>query len=444
MSGGISSADPAVTLHFDRPMIDLSHLLLQLIVILVAARLAGRAVRYLGQPAVVGEMVAGLALGPSLFGAVAPSLAGSLFPADSLVPLTALSQLGVLLFMFVVGLRLDLAVLRGKVRAAVATSYASIALPFAMGGAIAPFLFERLAPPQVSLLSFALFLGSAMSVTAFPVLARILTERGLLGTKIGTVAIACAAVDDVTAWCILAGVVAVARAAPEAAGQAGREFLLTIGSSILFVLLMATIGRRVIASAAAKLTRQSPELSVTSISVALIVALASAWVTEQLGIHALFGAFLAGTIIPRFSSDGRTAFATEIAAGVEDVVSAVLLPIFFALTGLRTSIALVEGAAMWGICALILAIAVTGKLGGSALASRFSGLSWRDSFAIGALMNTRGLMELVILNVGLEIGIISPALFAMMVLMALVTTAMTSPLLTVILQHEPRAAGVTV
>ena len=421
-------------------MINLSQLLLELVVILVAARLAGRAVRYIGQPAVVGEMAAGLALGPSLFGAIAPGLSASLFPVDALIPLSALSQIGVLLFMFVVGLRLDLTMLRGKARAAVATSYASIVLPFAMGAAIAPFLFERLAPPNVALLPFVLFLGSAMSVTAFPVLARILTERGLLGTQIGTVAIASAAVDDVTAWCILAGVIAVARTTTEAAGQASREFLVTVGSSTVFVLLMATVGRRILASLGARITRRAGERSRTVISAALIVALASAWVTEQLGIHALFGAFLAGTIMPRVSATGGPSIATEIANGVEDVVSAVLLPIFFAMTGLRTSLALVDGTAMWGICFLIIAIAVAGKFGGSAIASRLSGLSWRDSFAIGALMNTRGLMELVILNVGLEIGVITPTLFAMMVLMALVTTAMTSPLLTALLQPKPRVS----
>jgi Kef-type K+ transport system membrane component KefB len=421
-------------------MIDLGHLLLQLVVILVAARLTGRAIQYIGQPPVIGEMVAGLALGPSLLGAVSPATLGFLFPPDSLAPLSALSQLGVLLFMFVVGLRLDLALLQSKARTAVATSYASIIAPFAMGAAVAPWLHEALAPPGVALLPFTLFLGAAMSVTAFPVLARILTDRGLLQTRVGSVAIASAAVDDVTAWCILAGVVAVARAGQAGASLAGREFLVTILGSAGYVLLMATGGRRLLADFARRhgALRMTPQF----VSAAVILALASAWVTERLGIHALFGAFLAGAIMPRSPGDGRVAMASEVADRVEDVVGAVLLPVFFAITGLRTSITHIAEPGLLGVFALILLIAITGKLGGSSIAARLTGMSWREALAIGALMNTRGLMELVILNVGLDIGVISPALFSMMVLMALVTTAMTSPLLVVLRQHRRSAEPV--
>ena len=420
-------------------MIDLGHLLLQLIVILVAARLAGRAIQVIGQPPVIGEMLAGLALGPSLLGALSPRTLEFLFPADSLGPLSALSQLGVLLFMFVVGLRLDLGLLRGKARAAVATSYASIAAPFAMGAALAPSLHDTLAPAGVGLLPFALFLGAAMSVTAFPVLARILTDRGLLQTRIGSVAIASAAVDDVTAWCILAAVVAVARASYDATSMAGREFLATILASAGYVLLVATVGRRLLSG----WVRGRRDFTLTSpfVSAAVILALASALVTETLGIHALFGAFLAGTIVPRTAREGTVAVASGIADRVEDVVGAVLLPVFFAITGLRTSIGLIAEPGLWGVFAIILLIAVTGKLGGSAIAARLTGMSWREALSIGALMNTRGLMELVILNVGLDIGVISPALFTMMVLMALVTTAMTSPLLLVLLRREASAAA---
>ena len=413
-------------------MIDLGQLLLQLLVILVAARLAGRAIQFIGQPPVIGEMVAGLALGPSLLGAISPRTLESLFPAESLIPLSALSQLGVVLFMFVVGLRLDLRVLRDKARAAVATSYASIAAPFIMGAALAPWLHQTLAPPGVGLLPFSLFFAAAMSVTAFPVLARILTDRGLLQTRIGSVAIASAAVDDVTAWCILAGVVAVARASQDATTAAGREFFVTILSSGAYVLVVATVGRRLLAEWLE--ARSSLSMTPYLVSVAVILALASAWATEALGIHALFGAFLAGTIIPRHA--GRLAFATGIADRVEDVVGAVLLPVFFAITGLRTSIGLIVEPGLWGVFLLILLVAVTGKLGGSAIAARMTGMSWREALSIGALMNTRGLMELVILSVGLDIGVISPALFAMMVLMALVTTAMTSPLLLVLLRRQ--------
>lgn len=434
-------------------MLDLDLLLAQLVVILLAARLAGRLVRPLGQPPVIGEMIAGLALGPSVLGAIAPGALAALFPADRLTPLATLSQLGVLLFMFVVGLRLDLTVLRSRAHAAVAVSHASIAAPFLLGAAIAPLLHERLAPAGVGLLPFALFLGAAMSVTAFPVLARILAERELLGTRIGAVAIAAAAVDDATAWCILAAVVAVARAS--GSGTAGGSlgpggagtFAITLLTTGIYVAAVATLGRRLLArgvasSVARRATRSDTlEASVPPhiVSLAVVGALASAWVTEQLGVHALFGAFLAGTAVPRATAAergaGRAGLAGALADRIESVVSAVLLPVFFAFTGLRTSVALIDGAGMWALFALILLVAVAGKAGGAATAARLTGMPWRGALAVGALMNTRGLMELVILNVGLDIGVISPALFAMMVLMALVTTVMTSPLLARI-QHR--------
>jgi Kef-type K+ transport system membrane component KefB len=421
-------------------MLDLGHLLLQLIVILVAARLAGRAVRSLGQPPVIGEMLAGLALGPSLLGAVAPRALAWLFPAGSLAPLAALSQLGVLLYMFCVGLRLDLDVLRGKAKAAVATSHASIAVPFAMGAALAPWLHGTLAPPGIGLLPFTLFLGAAMSVTAFPVLARILTDRGLLGTRIGSVAIASAAVDDVTAWCILAAVVAVARSAHDAASAAGRELAFTFLGTAMYVALVVTVGRRLLAAAERDRERRRLPITPQLVSAAIIIALASAWITERLGVHALFGAFLAGTAMPRGTLAPEGGAATQIADRVEDVVGATLLPVFFAITGLRTSVGLLDDPGLWVACAAIFAVAVGGKVGGSAVAARLTGMSWRDALSIGALMNTRGLMELVILNVGLDIGVISPALFAMMVLMALATTAMTSPLVSVLRRPERAAA----
>jgi Kef-type K+ transport system membrane component KefB len=423
-------------------MFAFGHLLLQLVVILVAARLAGRAVRAFGQPQVIGEMAAGLALGPSLFGAIAPDTLAWLFPASSLAPLSVLSQLGVLLFMFVVGLRVDLDVLRGRAGVAVATSHASIVVPFLLGAGLAPWLHDTLAPSGVGLLPFTLFLGAAMSVTAFPVLARILTERRLLGTRVGSVAIASAAVDDVTAWCILAAVVAVARTGADAASIAGREFLLTIGGATLYVLLAATIGRRLLAKLDRERVRRNLAVTPQIVGGAIIVALASAWVTEAIGVHALFGAFLAGTLMPRAGTAREPAISTQIADRMEDIVGAVLLPVFFALTGLRTSIGLLDGPALWGVCAVIFAVAVIGKLGGSATAARLAGMTWREALSVGALMNTRGLMELVILNVGLEIGVISPALFAMMVLMALVTTAMTSPLVSVLYEGERATAPV--
>jgi Kef-type K+ transport system membrane component KefB len=395
-------------------------LLAQLLVILTAARLAGRAVRVLGQPRVIGEMAAGLALGPSLFGALAPSGMNAVFPADRMVPLATLSQLGVILFLFVVGLRLDLTALRARAGSAVAISHASIAVPFALGAALGPWLHPTLAGPGTPRLPFVLFLGAAMSVTAFPVLARILSERGLVGTRLGSLAIACAAVDDVTAWCLLAGVVAVARA-----GDAVSAVATTVLGAGAFTVLALTAGRRALASwARRRRTLDVAPVDLESVGLSILLALAFALTTEWLGVHALFGAFLAGAIVPREA--GRAA---AIADRLEDVVGTVLLPVFFAFTGLRTEIGLVTTAGLWGVFAVILAAAIFGKLGGSAAAARWTGMPWPDALAIGLLMNTRGLMELVILNVGLEIGVISPALFAMMVLMALATTVMTAPLL---------------
>lgn len=446
-------------------MLDLGLLLAQLITILLVARLSGRLVRLVGQPAVVGEMIAGLALGPSLFGAIAPNAMHALFPTDKLLPLATLSQLGVVLFMFVVGLRLDLTVLRSKVQAAAAVSQASIIAPFLLGFALAKPLHADLAPQGVAFLPFALFMGAAMSITAFPVLARILDERRMLHSKIGAIAIAAAAIGDATAWCILAAVLAVATATADGA-SGWSTFGITIGSTLLFVLIAALVIRPIVASWLNALIAQvrrpmrgsRPELVTTQVvSLAVVVALVAAWITEQLGVHALFGAFVAGAVVPRIGINGASvsshqdadAVATvphavpheefpqpthsmllpdAIADRIESVVSAVLLPVFFAFTGLRTSVGLISGTAMWAVFAVILLVAVSGKIGGAAAAAKLTGMSWRDSLSIGALMNTRGLMELVILSVGLDIGVISPALFAMMVLMALVTTVITSPL----------------
>ena len=404
-------------------MLDLGLLLAQLVVVLAAARLAGLLVRPLGQPAVVGEMLAGLALGPSLLGAVAPGAMRALFPPDALVPLATLSQLGVLLYMFVVGLRLDLGALHGRARTAVAVSHASIVLPLALGAGLAPLLHPAFAPPGVALPPFALFLGAAMSVTAFPVLARILEERGLAGTRLGTIAIAAAAVDDATAWCILAAVVAVAGGPTTGAAAALRAILLAAGWALLLVL----VARPLLARLAAARRAGDRPASATVVSLAVVAALVSALVTEWIGVHALFGAFLAGVAVPRVGA--RHGLATAIADRIEAVVGAVLLPVFFAFTGLRASVGLLDGAEAWTAAGLVLLAAVVGKVGGSAGAARLLRMGWRDALAVGALMNTRGLMELVIASVGLEIGVISPALFTMLVLMALATTAMTSPLL---------------
>jgi len=403
-------------------VLNLPLLLTQLLVILASARIAGRAARALGQPSVVGEMFAGIALGPSLLGVVAPAALGRLFPPDALVPMNTLSQLGVILFMFVVGLRLHLAVLRGRLRSAVVISQVSIILPFALGSMLGWWIYPTVAEPHVARVPFVLFVGAAMSITAFPVLARILAERNLTTTRLGSIATACAAVDDATAWCLLAAVVAVARS-----GNALQQFGQTLGGAALYTLVVATLGHRLWERWN---SRSSAVVGPELVGAAVLLALASSLATELIGVHPLFGAFLAGAIVPRTKD-----LAEAIAERVDSVVSTVLLPVFFMYTGLRTDVRLVTDAGLWNVFAAIIAAAVLGKLGGSALAARLTGMSGRDSLALGALMNTRGLMELVILTIGFEIGVINRTLFSMMVLMAILTTVMTSPLLSIVLRN---------
>jgi K+:H+ antiporter len=415
-------------------MAPLSLAILQVCVILAATRLVGVGFRLLRQPQVVGELVAGILLGPSFLGFFAPDLASSLFPQQSLGFLSTLSQLGLLIFMFLVGLDLDPleykhAPLR---RMALITSYVSIAIPFALGVGLALTLFNVLAGPQGTPLTFALFMGTAMSITAFPVLARILRERGMLGTRLGGLAIACAAIDDVTAWCMLATVVVIVRAF-----QSGASLVLTVGGTITFAAFMLVVVRRWLKRLATTRERAgyvSQELLV----VTLLVTLSSALVTELIGIHALFGAFLAGVIMPK-----DRAFIRELREKLEDLTIVLLVPLYFAFTGLRTSVVLFGSEpALWAICLLIIVIASIGKWGGASIASYWTGLAPREASILGVLMNTRGLVELVVLNVGLDIGVLSPTLFAMMVLMALATTFMTTPLLQWIDRLSPRTAPV--
>jgi Kef-type K+ transport system membrane component KefB len=395
----------------------LSVLLLQMVVIILAARAIGALFRRIGQPAVTGEMLAGILLGPSLLGLLWPEAHGFLFPATSLDTLARLSQVGVILFMFVVGAELDLQQMRHKAQAAVLVSHASIVVPFFLGAALSLLLYRQLAPDTVSFTGFALFMGIAMSITAFPVLARIIAERGLSRSPLGTIAIACAAVDDVTAWCLLAVVVAVVQAG-DVSGA-----LLTLVLAVAFVAFMLVLARPY----AARLIRA--ELGKESHSKALVAGVlvfvfVSALFTEVIGIHALFGAFLAGVALP--SNAPLRNFLRE---RLETFSAVFLLPLFFAFTGLRTELGLLDTANDWLLCAAVIAVAIAGKLGGSMLAARWTGMGWKDSFAIGTLMNTRGLIELIVLNIGYDLGILSPRVFTMMVIMALVTTFMTGPIL---------------
>ncbi|KKO91939.1 transporter [Sphingobacterium sp. Ag1] len=398
----------------------LAILLAQIVTIIVAARIMGWICIKIKQPVVIGEMLAGIILGPSLLGLHFPEFSHTLFPVESLSNLQFLSQIGLILFMFIIGMELDLNVLRNKAHDAVVISHASIVIPFTLGISLAYFLYLFHPPANVEFLSYSLFIGISMSITAFPVLARIIQERGLQKSKLGAMAITCAAADDITAWCILAVVIAIVKAGDFASA------LYTIGLAVAYVLIMIKIVRPFLMRVG-EVKGSKEALSKPVVAIFFIVLLLSAYATEVIGIHALFGAFMAGAIMPE-GSRFRTAFIEKI----EDVSTLLLLPLFFVFTGLRTQIGLLNDPQLWMITIGIILVAVIGKFAGSTLAARFVGQSWKDSLSIGALMNTRGLMELIVLNIGYDLGVLSAELFSMMVVMALVTTFMTGPSLDLI------------
>ncbi len=398
-------------------------MLLALTAVIVTGRLLGRLLASVHQPPVIGDMVAGILLGPSALGRVWPEAAAVVLPASVAPSLNVVAQLGVVLYMFLVGLELDASHIRGRGRSMIVISYASIIVPFALGMWLASPLYATLAPPGVPFLTFALFLGIAMSITAFPVLARILTDSGLAKTELGVAALTCAAVDDATAWCLLALVAGVARTA---VGDAVRVTVLTLAFAALMVFAVRPL--------IAKAIRPADDAPAPrGIAVALVGLLASALTTEVIGIHAIFGAFLFGAILPSTSALGRA-----LVVRLRDVVTILLLPAFFAFTGMRTQIGLLSGWREWAICAAIVLVATAGKFGGAFVAARATGRPSRFAAALGTLMNTRGLMELIALNVGLDLGVISPALFTMMVLMALATTIATTPVLHLIWRERLR------
>lgn len=419
-SGQPESDSYIVRIFRDNLRNSLSILLLQLVVIIVTTRLVGQLFKKIGQPSVLGEIVAGIVLGPSLLGWLSPATMAFIFPATSLETLKLLSQIGVVLFMFVVGIDLDVDHLRQRAHTAIMVSHASIIVPFFLGAALALLLYDSLAPASTSFTAFGLFMGIAMSITAFPVLARILEDRRMTQTQLGSVALTCAAVDDVTAWCVLALVVAIAQS-----GTVGASFF-TIGLTLVFILIMLLIIKPQLARLFTALltARRGAERSRGLVAGVLAFVFASALMTEAIGIHALFGAFLAGVVIP--STGGVPALLKE---KLETFSTTALLPIFFAFTGLRMQVSLLSDWYSWAICLLIIVVAIAGKLGASMLMAKWTGMNWRDSFALGALMNTRGLVELVVLNIGYDLGILSARAFAMLVLMALITTFMTGPLL---------------
>jgi Kef-type K+ transport system membrane component KefB len=394
----------------------LIHILLALLVVIIAARALGMLFARLHQPPVVGEIVAGILLGPSLLGRIAPAASTFLLPKEVQPFLGVLSQIGVILYMFLVGLELDPSLLRKRGHATVAISHASIIAPFLLGGLLALYLYPRLSSSDVPFTCFSLFVGVSMSVTAFPVLARILTDRKVHKTRMGVLALACAAVDDVTAWCLLALVVSVVQA--RAAGA-----LVTFGLALVFIAVMILVVRPAM-TRLARLYGQRGRMTSGVLAAVFAALLLAALSTELIGIHAVFGAFALGAVIPHDSE-----LAVEMTEKLEDIVIVLLLPAFFAFTGMKTEIGLVSGAANWKLVAVIIGIASLGKFGGSFVASKLTGLGWRDSAALGILMNTRGLMELIVLNIGLELKVISPRLFAMLVIMAVVTTFITTPVL---------------
>ena len=398
----------------------LAILLAQIITIIIVARLLSWICTKIGQPTVIGEIIAGIVLGPSLIGLYFPEFSTALFPVQSLGNLQFLSQIGLILFMFMVGMELDLKTLKNKAHDAVVISHASIIIPFALGMGLAYFIYKSFAPQGVQFLSFGLFIGIAMSITAFPVLARIVHERGIHKTRLGAIVITCAATDDITAWCILAAVIAIVKAGSFVSS------LYTIAIAVSYVFIMIKVIRPFL-KRVGDLYPSRETMSKQVVALFFLTLIFSAYATEVIGIHALFGAFMAGTIMPE-NKKFRNLFTEK----VEDVALVLLLPLFFVFTGLRTQVGLINDPYLWKITGLIILVAITGKFVGSALSAKFVGQNWRDSLTIGALMNTRGLMELVVLNIGYDLGILSPEVFSMMVIMALVTTFMTGPALDLI------------
>lgn len=398
----------------------LAMLLLQIISILTVSRLFGYFFSKIGQPTVIGEILAGIILGPSLLGHFCPEIFNFLFTPSSLGSLYILSQVGLILFMFTIGMDLNLGTLKEKMGETYFISHSSIIIPYFFGMLLAYFVYPEFAAKHTDFLSFALFIGISMSITAFPVLARIVQEKGLTKTHLGTIVIASAAIDDVTAWCLLAAAIAIAKTGSFVSS------IYTIGLSIIYVLVMFFIVRPFL-KRVGEIYSNSEVLNKSIVAFLLLILVLSSYTTQIIGIHALFGAFLAGVIMPPLPN-----FRKLVIEKIEDVSVTLLLPLFFVFTGLRTQIGLLNSPYLWEICALFIIVAISGKFIGGAFSARILGESWKDSLSIGILMNTRGLMELIVLNIGYEMGILPPSIFVMLVIMALVTTFMTTPVLSVI------------
>ncbi len=389
--------------------------LLQLIVILVVVQLCGSLCSRIGQQWVIGEILAGLALGPSLIGWLWPGLESFLFPGTTLPILQTLGDIGLILYMFSLGSRLDINQMWRQGRKAIVTSLSGILLPFTLGAALAFFMYPNFAGPKATSFSFLLLIGTAMAITAFPVLARLLVEKGLIETKIGLLALSCAAVDDVIAWCLLALVITVIHS------SSLLLVLLTIGLIILFTVILFMVIRPLLILAERRI--HSKPILLTFV---LILLLCGAYITSSIGVHPVFGAFLVGLVLP------RTELFADYTRNIDQVNTILFLPLFFVYSGLRTQIGLINSPILLLLCLLIILVACVGKIGGGTLSARWMGETWRDAFRLGFLMNTRGLVGLIVLNIGLSLGVLSPTLFTILVVMALITTMMASPLLSLI------------
>jgi Kef-type K+ transport system membrane component KefB len=398
----------------------LALLLAQIVTIIVVARFFGFLFKSIGQPTVIGEIIAGIVLGPTVAGYFFPGFSENLFPANSIDNLQLLSQVGLILFMFIVGMELDLKILKNKANDALVISGTSIIFPFTLGIGLAYFIYESFAPSGIKFSSFSLFIGIAMSITAFPVLARIVQERGMHRTRLGAVVITCAAADDITAWFLLAIVIAIVKAGSFVSA------LYIIALSLLYVLIMLKVVRPFL-QRIGELHASRENLTKQIVAIFFLILILSSFATEVIGIHALFGAFIAGVIMP-----DNVKFRNIFIEKVEDIALVLLLPLFFVSTGLRTEIGLLNEWYLWQITGLIIMVAIIGKFFGSTLSAKFVGHNWKESLIIGALMNTRGLMQLVVLNIGFDLGVLTAEMFAMMVIMALVTTFMTGPALSII------------
>ncbi len=396
----------------------LASLFIAIAIVMLAARLAGAAIVKIGQPRVMGEVLAGIALGPTLLGRLVPEAQTLLFPSDVIPFIGAAANLGLIFYMFLIGLEIDFAQLKGRITQTAAISNAGVLLPMSLGLLVALPVYGLVAPANTKFLAFALFMGVAMSITAFPVLARILTERRMLQRPVGALALASAAIDDVSAWFLIALASAVA-----AAGSAS-GVLRTIALAVAFCLAMGFLARPLLARVSVAYDEAGGRVPGAWITAIFAGVLLSAFTTETIGIALIFGAFVMGAIMPR-----RAELTEDVTRRIEDFVVTLLLPLFFAYTGLRTDVGLLGRPELFVLTLVLLAVAIAGKFGGVLIASRVSGLGWRESSVLGALMNTRGLTELIVLNLALEMGVISEALFAALVIMALVTTFMTGPLL---------------